>query len=284
MATELPSEAFPFEDSAAHPQSAELLQRCLRRSLRRHIETAGYAASLTVVGFRGRHIDVLRSKIERPEDAVLGFVLPPDYDAIGVLASSVVAAPPKRVHRDAALALGANRTGDVVSFVATADAVIDTREPHGWLIDACLRAVGRETTPCTTASLAFPIALWLDRLMVAILNTPVGRPVTWADAVDLCPVPHRWRSKDPIDLGTTLGSTTRSWKAVRSACAHGADTATGVLPEHAGWMDDAMFARWCIGSFPDLSSLRSDVEFLASPEVAEHIELTVRAAWLAFTG
>ena len=45
-----------------------------------------------------------------------------------------------------------------------------------------------------------------------------------------------------------------------------------------------MFARWCMGSFPDLASLRGDVAFLAPPIVAEHIEIALRAAWLAFSG
>jgi hypothetical protein len=58
----------------------------------------------------------------------------------------------------------------------------------------------------------------------------------------------------------------------------------GVTPDRARWMDDAMFARWCMGSFPDLASLRGDVEFLAPPDVAEQIEIALRSAWLAFSG
>jgi len=44
-------------------------------------------------------------------------------------------------------------------------------------------------------------------------------------------------------------------------------------------MDDAMFARWCMGGFPDLGSLRGDVEFLASATVAENMDRALRAAW-----
>lgn len=227
---------------------------------------------------------MLRHGIDQPEDAVLEFVLPHEYSAIGVLASSVVSTPPGRSHHDAALAIGVPRSGDIVSLLATKDKVVDTKEPQGWLIDACLRSVGRATLPCQIPALEFPIALWLDRLMIAILNAPADESVTWETAVRLCPVPARWRSRDAVDLGGTLGSTTRSWGALRTASTQGLRAPVGMTPDRARWMDDAMFARWCMGSFPDLASLRGDVEFLAPPDVAEGVELALRAAWLAFAG
>ena len=176
------------------------------------------------------------------------------------------------------------RSGGIVSLLATHDEVIDTRDPQGWLIDACLRAVGHSTAPSQIAALAFPIALWLDRLMVAILNATSGTSLTWSGAVELCPLPARWRSLDPGDLGTTLGSTTPSWQALRAATVQGTRSPLGISAECARWMDDPMFARWCMGSFPDVSSLRGDVEFLAPTTVAIPVEIALRAAWSAFAG
>jgi len=199
---------------------------------------------------------------------------------MGVVASSVVATPPRRNHHDAALAIGVNRRAQTVSLLATESGVIETKEPRGWLVDACLRAVGRTTPPCAIAPLAYPIALWLDRLMVALVTEQSSSPLMWSDAVDLCPVPQRWRSSDPVDLGTTLGSTTRSWKTLRRAAIEGVYSPAGVSPSLADWMDDAMFARWCMGSFPDVASLRCDVEFLSPAAVAERVEVALRAAWL----
>ena len=269
---------------ATVPPSSDQLRRHLRSCLERHVRTEAFRPALTIVGFRGDFVDVLRHGIDRPEDAVLELVLPSQYSAVGVLASSVVSTPPGRSHSDAALAIGVPRSGNVVSLLATNDTVIDTREPQGWLIDACLRSVQRPTIPCHIPSLEFPIALWLDRLMVAILNAPKSEPVTWAAAVRLCPVPRRWRSDDPGDLGGTLGSTTQSWGALRTASAHGLRAPVGMTPDRAQWMDDAMFARWCMGSFPDLASLRGDVEFLAPTKVAQGVEVALRFAWLAFAG
>ena len=39
-----------------------------------------------------------------------------------------------------------------------------------------------------------------------------------------------------------------------------------------------MFARWCLGAFPDLDDLRSDVEFLTPGPVAARLDETFRAA------
>ena len=282
MATNHSSPAAEPPPEAGQPPPTADLRRNLRSLLEQHLATEAFRPALTVFGFRGPKAEVLRLGVDRPEDAVLGFVLPRAFSAMGVLASSVVATPPGRNHRNAALAIGVDRAGQTVSMLATNDDVIDTHEPQGWLIDACLRSVGRATPDCEITSLAFPIALWLDRLMVAILDASSSEPMTWANAVELCPVPRRWRSTDPIDLGTTLASTTRSWKALRAAAVDGTRSPVGISPERAEWMDDAMFARWCLGSFPEVASLRSDVEFLASDEIAEGVALTLRAAWASF--
>ena len=287
----LPSAAGNSEEPASShgtPQalpSSDRLRRLLRVRLERHLSTEAFRPAITVLGVRlepNRSTEVLRLGVDRPEDAVLGFELPAEFSAIGVLASSVVSQAPHRGHRDAALAVGVGRDGEIVSLLATSDRVVDTHEPRGWLVDACLRSVKRPTPPCSIAALAFPVALWLDRLMVAILDASSEEPLRWDDAVAMCPIPTAWRSSDACDLGITLASTTQSWAALRAATMAGKRSPVGISPERAAWMDDAMFARWVLGSFPDLASLRSDVEFLASPEIAEGVALTLRAAWAAF--
>lgn len=266
----------------AETASAQALHRLLRRQLRRHVDAAAFAPPITVVGFSDDQSEVLRIGIQQPEDAVLGMILPAQFSAIGVLAASVVATQPRRAHQDAALALGVLRTGEAASMLAGPNGDITlTSRPQGWLIDACRRAVGLPTVPCESAALSFPVTLWLDRIMVAIVNEP-RRPVTWLDVAALCPVPSRWRSSDPVDLGTTLGSTALSWGSLRQLTVTGQRSPVGMRAEHARWMDDAMFARWCLGSFPELTSLRSDVEFLATDYVAQNIDLALRAAWVAY--
>lgn len=274
------SEGLPPTQPANISQSQ--LLRSLRLRLERHVDDAGIAPALTIVGFGSDDCDVLRQGIGHPEEAVLGFVLPRRYGAIGIIASSIVSAPPRNKHHDEALALGVTRTGETVSLLTSERGIITTHAAQGWLVDAARRAVHLSTSPCDIHALSFPVALWLDRLMVAILNAPSSHPVRWADAVDLCPIPGRWRSTDPIDLGATLGSTSRSWPSMRRATVAGTIAPLGMKAAWASWMDDAMYARWCMGYFPNLASLRADVEFLAPADVAEGIELTLRSAQRSF--
>ena len=233
---------------------------------------------LTILGISREGTDLLKDGPCSPEQAILGFHLPDNYGAIGVMAPSVTATQSTRKHREAVLALAVGRDGQAASMLVSPTGVITTDKATGWLIDACLRAVGRPTPPCTSAPLALPIALWLDRLLTAIVTSSTSEPLSWEQATELCPVPARWSSDDPIELGITLGTTTRSWSTLRATVAAGSPAVVGVSPAEAAWMDDAMFARWCLGSFPDLDQLRADVEFLAPPVVAERVELTVRAA------
>lgn len=281
MATEFSSHS-EAPDPNSCPRDRDDLQQLLRRLLAHRHSRSDVFSTLTIIGFGHQRLEMLADCESRPEHSLLGFELPSRFFAIGIIAASVVATPPSRGHRSAALALAVSRDGDIVSLLGSDQDVIETHHPQGWLVDACLRSLGLATSPCGASPLEFPIALWLDRIMIAILNTTETGPVSWADAVDLCPVPSAWRSLDPIDLGTTLGSTTPSWAALRAGTAQGTRAPVGVRPSWAAWMDDAMFARWCMGSFPDIASLRADVEFLASDSVAGHLDAALRAAWLAF--
>lgn len=275
----------PFDGPPPAPSGEAVveLQRVVRRCLDHHGGAGDVdGPSITVVGVHRSDSDVLVRDPGDPEEAVVGLVVPRRYSAVVVLANSVVAMPPQRTHRSGTIAIGVDRAASIASMLATEDEMVQTDEPRGWLVDACLRSLGLATAPTDASPLAYPVAIWLDRLMVAILNAPAGTPITWSDAVRLCPVPRRWRSSDPVDLGLTLASTTTSWSALRAATVQGRRSPAGVSPEQAAWMDDPMFARWCLGGFPDLSGLRGDVEFLAPVEVAEHVELTLRAAWSAF--
>ena len=271
----------PLPLPEAEPSGGAISTSAISQRLGALLDEPRPSALLTVVGFSPADTTVIHRTLDRPDDILLGFELAGRYGGLGVIASSVISTSPDQAHQDGSLALGLNRSGDTVSMLKTSERTLTTTNPQGWLMDACLRAVSLPTQPCTVAALALPIALWLDRLMVALVHHS-GPPLGWSDAVDLCPTPRRWRSVDPVDLGITLGSTAQSWRTLRLAAARGAPTPVDVSAKHAAWMDDAMFARWCMGAFPDTASLRCDVDFLAPPAVAEGIEVALRAAWLAF--
>jgi len=237
---------------------------------------------MTIVGYLGDRAEVLVRSNEVGDEALIGFSLPDRFEAIGVFATSVVARPPRRRHRDAALAVVATRTGAMLTRLATPDeGVIEASNPTGWVVDACLRAVNMSTPAAPCASIELPLTLWLDRLMIRIVGAEAAAPLDWSDAVELCPVPGRWRSLDPGDLGSTLGSTVPSWSSMRRSAARGDPGPLAIPRAWASWMDDGMFARWCLGYFPDLASLRADVEFLAPQSVAEQVDATIRASRFA---
>jgi len=193
-------------------ESAEL-HFVLDRLVRRHIEAVIPAPTIAAFGIDGKHYELLRLGVDRPEDAVLGLQLPSRFGALGVIATSVIATPPKRTLQDAALALGVTRTSQTVSLLATSDGPSTTTlNPQGWLIDACRRAVGLPTPPCSIAPVAFPIALWLDRLMVSVLNEQ-HPPTTWSDAVALCHARFGDTVVVTVATGNDLWRTVPRWSA-----------------------------------------------------------------------
>lgn len=256
-------------------------ERSLRRAVRRQLSQGAMRSvpALAVTGIRSGKSIVLRQAHSKPADAILGYVLPPEFQAIVAVAESVVSSGSSR-HREATLAVAVSRSGQEVCFLDSAGTVTETFQPQGWLIDACRRAVSLPTRPESAHPLELPLALWLDRIMVEVLQTQT--PLTWAAALSLCPVPSRWISDRSEHLGATLASITPTWSAARSGAANGNPLPVPMVSAHAAWMDDAMFARWCLGYFPDLAELRSDIEFLAPPGVAAQVDATIRCAYSVF--
>jgi len=73
-----------------------------------------------------------------------------------------------------------------------------------------------------------------------------------------------------------------TWPGLRRAGVAGDPLPVPISPADAAWMDDGMFSRWTLGFFPDLDDLRSDIEFLAPPGVADAIARVVHAAHRSF--
>lgn len=273
-------EPLPGDDAspALTGEPTPAMRAMVRRQLERHAQRGAVGPSISVLGVCGSRATVLRHGFDRPAEVVLGLVVPADFSAVLTVASSVVGRAIRLDHGH--LAIGVDRAGTEVCMVATAAQTAETFRPSGWLVDACRRSLQLPTQPDCSHPLQFPLALWLDRLMVEIIHTE--RPVTWADARSICPVPARWISADPAQLGATLASITPAWARLRSAATAGGLLPIPIEPAHAAWMDDAMFARWCLGFFPDFDDLRADVEFVAPPAVAAAVAETVAAAHAAY--
>lgn len=232
--------------------------------------------SMLIFGFTGPQSTLIRVATNYPEHALIGFDLPAEFDSIAVIAPAVIAVGREPCHREGALALVMTRDGDDATRIIYNDGTTRrATHPQGWILDACLRSVGLATHPAQASPVELGLALWMDRLMSALLRSPV---LTWTEAVALCPVPTRWRSNDPAQLGATLATTTPTWRAMRRCSSAGEPAPFHVARAWAAWMDDGMYARWCLGTLPDVEVLRADVEFLASPVVAERVAQAVASA------
>lgn len=230
---------------------------------------------LVVLGHINDTSSVLRTAALHPENALLGFTLPLQFDALTVIAPSVLTSARAPRHRAGSLAVRMERSGETETQIAYADGSVSHADaPQGWLVDACRRALGLATSPAAAPPSDLAAVLWLDRLM----TTLVREPLDWATAAALAPIPARWRTADPTQVGIMLARNLPSWPAMRRAMACGEPGPVQLPRPWARWMDDGMFARWCLGSFPDLDALRADVEFLAPPSVADGVQQALRAA------
>lgn len=263
-------------------QNTERLRRITRSRLQR-IQASGTAAlngpSLIVAGYSDVTSEIIGHGFAPAHDAIFGLRLAPRFDAVAAFARSVISSPDGRF-RDGWCAVAVDRGGIATSLLA-----IDGGEPHqtstpdGWLVDACRRAVGHRTAGQVEHPVHLFLALWLDRLLVEL--TASSRGLRWSDAVALAPAPGHRRSIDPSTVGTAIAGRTTSWSSLRAATALGGRLPVPVAPDHAAWMDTPMFARWCLGFFPDVSDLRNDIGFLATAELAAQVEQTISAALTA---
>ena len=73
----------------------------------------------------------------------------------------------------------------------------------------------------------------------------------------------------PEDIGTRARELCRngSWSRLRGAVASGEMPHSSITSEQAAWMDDSMFARWCLAAFPESNELAVRLGELLTPEL-----------------
>jgi hypothetical protein len=130
----------------------------------------------------------------------------------------------------------------------------------GTLLDAGLRALGRDTPPCPSPAVWFPDGVFLHRLS-RLLDRRGGictrRPLNWDGLSRLYPLNG---SAEPLTPGMTLrlrqGFHERTtWSSLRLGVVDqpaGAPVILpGLTPDIAEWLDDGSFARWVLSRVPD---------------------------------
>ena len=130
----------------------------------------------------------------------------------------------------------------------------------GTLLDAGLRALGRDTPPCPSPAVWFPDGVFLHRLS-RLLDRRGGmctrRPLSWDSLSRLYPLNG---SAEPLTPGVTLHlrqdfHERNTWSSLRLGVVDQPAAAPAILPgltpDIAEWLDDGSFARWVLSRVPD---------------------------------
>ena len=245
-----------------------------------------------------------------PEDVVetlFGFAAPPSWDALIVVAHGRAYSDGEE-EDDVTVGYGLGRNGEEVSVLhRKTEVLVSTLSAEGRVLDCCRRAFGMSTPPAQEGIVELFIASWLGR----IFRAAGGDTSDWSDeasrwgdeasrwgdeASQQVPSPGSvaaldWHSLamlhplieesdteesdilSPEDIGTRARELCQngSWGRLRGAVASGEMPHSSITSEQAAWMDDSMFARWCLAAFPDSNELAGRLGELLPTELHQEV-------------
>jgi hypothetical protein len=222
---------------------------------------------------------------DHPLEALLGFVAPPDWLALGVTSPGLGHPTPgepgggrrasERVHVTVLL----SRTGAAAGVIRRdAHASRLGEAPGGVVADACRRALGLPTAPPPPTTAGLWTLSWLDRLVETLTASagPPG-PMTWPEATGLHPAAPTTAPPTPEALAQATGHRAAEWPwpRLRADPPRAGTPGPQPTPAQAAWMDDGMFARWLLAWFPPLDDLLDACHDLLPEAVADRVEDTV---------
>ena len=238
-----------------------------------------------------------------PEDVVetlFGFVAPPSWDALIVVAHGRAYSDGEE-EDDVTVGYGLGRNGEEVSVLhRKTEVLVSTLAAEGRVLDCCRRAFGMSTPPAQEGIVELFIASWLGRIFRAAggdIGDWSDEASRWGDeASQQVPSPGSVAALDwhslamlhpliegseieqsealgPEDIGTRARELCRngSWSRLRGAVASGVMPHSSITSEQAAWMDDSMFARWCLAAFPDSNELAGRLGELLPTELHQEV-------------
>jgi hypothetical protein len=250
--------------TAAHEQLADDPRDAL---LRMH-ETAPVAECLGWKSLEGVH----------PVDALLGFVAPDDWRAIGVCTTGRALSPGGT--EAVTVTLLVDRAGTAASVLQRGGALeVLPGRPDGMVADACRRALGLPTAPPPGSSLVLWTLTWLDRVVAEAHDRVPGQPApSWAAVARLHPASSG--PGDPVALALDAAALAEAWPWGRLRAEPALADLPGSPPSAslAQWMDDGMWARWLIRELPPAAELLEATRALLPAVMADAVDLVVAAA------
>ena len=243
-----------------------------------------------------------------PEDVVetlFGFAAPPSWDALIVVAHGRAYCDGEE-EDDVTVGYGLGRNGEEVSVLhRKTEVLVSTLSAEGRVLDCCRRAFGMSTPPAQEGIVELFIASWLGRIFRAAGGDIGDEASRWGDEASQ-QVPSEqslesvaaldWHSLailhplieesdtaesntaesdilSPEDIGARARELCRngSWSRLRGAVASGEMPHSSITSEQAAWMDDSMFARWCLAAFPDSNELAGRLGDLLPTELHQKV-------------
>jgi hypothetical protein len=224
-----------------------------------------------------------------PLDVLLGFVAPDHWVALGV--STPGHAHPVgddgRVDRSTdpspiRVTVLFDRSGRAAGRLRQSGEVAALPgSPEGVVADACRRCLGLATGPPPATTALLWTVSWLDRLVDAAgVATTSPRPPSWTDVARLHPAVSSPRPGTEADVGPEPGALAaatvalaEAWPWSRLRADPSLVDVPGPLPEpHViRWMDDGMWARWLLSTFPAVGDLVAAVCGLLPGRVARAV-------------
>ena len=208
-----------------------------------------------------------------PLDVLLGFVAPEHWVALGVSTPGeahpvgddgrvVRSTDPSPIRvtvlfdRSGRAAGRLRQGGDVAAMPGS---------PEGVVADACRRCLGLATGPPPATTALLWTLCWLDRLVDAAGRAAASpRLASWAEVARLHPAasspppgPHADVGPEPGALAAATVLLAEAWPWSRLRADPSLIDVPGPLPEpHViRWMDDGMWARWLLSTFPTVDDL-----------------------------
>jgi len=160
-----------------------------------------------------------------------------------------------------AIVVAVDRSGEAIAYDPTTDRIeSDVRRLTA--LDPARRTLGLATRPCRRPVWALANLVWLDRVLAAALDAPLGEPPHWLELRRLHPLAEAGPQSSPEVLAHHTRHQPTMWAVLRAGSIEGTITWTPIRPALASWFDEGSFARHCFASLPDLDIVVADLHEL----------------------
>ena len=212
-----------------------------------------------------------------PVETLMGFEAPAAWNAVGVIAAARGVGDAGDASDALVVGFTIDRDGNQCSELRDSSRCRSATEPRGRIVDVCRRSLGLRTAAPESTTTGLWNAIWLDRVLVSILDDDLGasRP-SWLAIVAMHPAATRTTTEavelafDARRRGAELG-----WPIARRRCAEGLLEIADLDPADAAWMDDGMFSRFARDGYVGHQPLLDDLAELLPVAVARRVRRVV---------